>query len=162
MAEVGRVIQIRGDSYDGLLHWHHQAYLLQDRDGFVLTQTPNGTPVETHRGPWISPFETHGHYWSDRWYNIIRLDNEQGLNGFYCNIATPARFDGETLRYADLQLDVRAFYEDGRLRYEVWDEDEFEEARVRLNYDDALVRDARAAVDELVRLIEAREFPFDV
>lgn len=135
-----------------------------ERRGLVVTQTFAGTQVETHAGTWMSPFHTRGHYWNDRWYNVTRLEAPRGggLQGFYCNIATPAEFDGQHLHYCDLQLDVRAFWEDGRLRYEVWDEDEFDEARVALKYSGQLVRDARAAVDELVRRIEAREFPFNV
>jgi protein associated with RNAse G/E len=65
------------------------------------------------------------------------------------------------VHYCDLQLDVRAYWEDGNLRYEVVDEDEFEEARERLRYPEALVGECRAAVDEIVGLIERREFPFN-
>jgi protein associated with RNAse G/E len=161
---IGRPIQVRGTSYDGQPHWLHQAFLLFERHGAVVTQTFAGTEVQTRRGPWASPFDTRGHYWPDRWYNVIRLQRPRGggLYGFYCNVATPAEFDGENLHYCDLQLDVRAYFEDGRLRYDVVDEDEFEEARQRLRYPEALVSSARAAVDELVRLIREEAPPFDI
>ena len=163
MTEIGRPIQIRGTSYEGEPHWSHAAYLVLERGGLVVTQTFAGTDVTTHRGPWTSPYDTRGHYWADRWYNVARLDRPygRGLQGFYCNIATPAEFDGENLHYCDLQLDVRIVAEDGALRYEVLDEDEFEEARQLLRYPEALVRNARAAVDELIRLVEERGFPFN-
>jgi hypothetical protein len=94
---------------------------------------------------------------------VIRLETPgQGLYGYYCNVATPLHFDGETVRYVDLQLDVRVFADGaGALEYRVVDEDEFEAARERYGYEDGLVTSARRAVDELVRMIEAREFPFD-
>jgi protein associated with RNAse G/E len=160
---IARPVNILGMTYDGQPHWRHIAYLLQEGDGIFVTTTLAGTMVETERGPWESPFDTRGHYWPDRWYNVIRLDQPEGgsLNGFYCNVATPAEFDGETLRYVDLQLDVRVFAQaDGGLRYEIWDEDEFEAATERYGYPDEVIRQARAAVEELVRLVEARAFPF--
>jgi protein associated with RNAse G/E len=118
--------------------------------------------VQTEAGLYVSPFDTHGHYWPDRWFNVIRLEEPgRGLVGFYCNIATPVEFDGETLRYVDLQLDVRVFVEAAAWRHEVWDEDEFEAARQRYGYDDDLVARCRRAVDEIIERMTAREFPFE-
>jgi protein associated with RNAse G/E len=161
---IGRPVEIRATRYDGQPHWRHAAFLVLERNGLVVTQTFAGTEVQTVRGPWTSPYDTRGHYWRDRWYNVIRLDRPRGggLHGFYCNVATPAEFDGENLHYCDLQIDVRAYWEDGCLRYEVVDEDEFEEARAAFGYPDEVVRECQAAVRELVGLIESRRFPFEV
>ena len=159
---IGRPVQVRGTEYDGAPHWLHPAYLVLERGGLVVTQTFAGTEVATRTGAWTTPFDARGHYWTDRWYNVIRLDNPHGggLFGFYCNVATPAEFDGEHLHYCDLQ-NVRVYVEaDGGWRVEVVDEDEFEEARRRYAYPEALVREARGAVGELRRLIGARAFPF--
>lgn len=158
-------IQIRGTSYDGGPHWLPSAYLVLERGPLLVTQTFAGAEVTTRTGAtWASPYDTRGHYWSDRWYNVIRLDRPagKGLYGFYCNVATPAEFDGQNLHYCDLQLDVRVYVEPGSWRCEVLDEDEFIEAQVRLAYPPQLVRQCRAAVDELLRLVQAREFPFNV
>jgi protein associated with RNAse G/E len=163
--EIGRPIRVRGTSYDGQPHWQHSAYLVIEQKGLIVTQTFAGTEVTTRTGSaWQSPFDTRGHYWADRWYNVIRLDNPhgRGLRGFYCNVATPAEFDGQNLHYCDLQLDVRVYVEDEAWRCEVVDEDEFEEARTRLSYPEGLVREAWSAVGELQRLIEARAFPFNL
>jgi uncharacterized protein (DUF952 family)/protein associated with RNAse G/E len=176
-----RLIEVYATEYDGAFHWRHPARLVEEHEGFLVTETSAGLEIATTRGPWTDPWNTRGFYWPDRWYNVIRLEEPDGrLSGFYCNIATPAELDGETLRYIDLQLDVRAtsverppfepVHEarrphgtsvDGLLRYEVWDEDEFEAARVKYGYPDELVRLASAALDELRRLIEGRVFPFD-
>jgi protein associated with RNAse G/E len=160
---IGRAVQICGTDYDGSPHWLHRAYLVHQRGGLVVTQTFAGAEVITHSGTWISPFDARGHYWADRWYNVIRLDRPrgQGLYGYYCNVATPAEFDGENLHYSDLQIDVRVYVEEGGgWRVEVVDEDEFEEARRRYAYPESLVQAAHGAVGELRRLIEARAFPF--
>jgi protein associated with RNAse G/E len=160
--DAARIVEINATEYDGTFHWRHVATLV-DRlsDGSVVTSTAAGLSVETTRGPWIDPWNTRGYYWPDRWYNVIRLEERDGrLNGFYCNAATPAVLDGSVLRYADLQLDIRAHNEGGDLRIEVLDEDEFEEARARYRYSDEVVAKARGAIKELRVLIEGRQYPF--
>jgi protein associated with RNAse G/E len=160
MAELP--IHIRASNYDGTPHWSHAATLLQQSDALWVTRTESGLEVLTERGVWNSPFDTRGHYWPDRWYNVIRLAQNGGrLQGFYCNIASPATFDGESLRYVDLQLDVRVFVSGGDWSFTVLDADEFEAARRRYAYPDDLVVRCRRAVDECIALIEARAFPFD-
>ena len=68
-----------------------------------------------------------------------------GVDAF---VRVAAAGGGTTLRYADLQLDVRAHFEDGAFRIEVLDEDEFEEGRVRYDYSDELVTAAWGAITD--------------
>jgi protein associated with RNAse G/E len=155
---IGRPIEIRGTTYDGALHWSHPAYLVLQRAKLIVTQTFAGLEVQTRRGPWASPFDTRGHYWTDRWYNVIRLHNPrgQGLFGYYCNIATPAEFDGENLQYCDPPNRRPRLCRGWRLAHGSRRRDEFEEARERLLYPVEVVDNARSAVEDLQRLIRAR------
>lgn len=157
------LVTVQGTNYDGSIHWKHPATLLQAGPGLVQTQTSAGLEIKREAGIFVSRYNTRGHYWPDRWFNVIRLELPgQGLYGFYCNIATPARFDGETVHYTDLQLDVIVRRDGGaRLVHSVVDEDEFEEARLRYGYDAGLVARCRAAVDELIAMVGRRAFPFD-
>jgi protein associated with RNAse G/E len=155
-------VYVLATNYDGSEHWQHHAVLIEATDQIVITSTSAGLEVTGEDGIYVSPFNTRGHYWPDRWFNVIRLEEPDGrLSGFYCNVATPVQFDGETVRYADLQLDVRVFAEGGELRCEVRDEDEFEAARERYAYADDLIERCWRAVEDLIALVEAREFPFD-
>jgi hypothetical protein len=158
-----RPVRVHATNYDGSDHWRHPALLLRLTHDLLITSTLAGQEVQREGGIYVSPFETNGHYWPDRWYNVIRLEQPgKGLSGFYCNVASPVRFDGEAVRYVDLQLDVRVYAAaDGSLSYAVLDEDEFEAARVRFGYDDLLVERCRRAVEELIALVEARRFPFE-
>ena len=102
-------------------------------------------------------------YFEDRWYNVwhFRDDTTDPLWFkvlWYCNVALPASFDGETLRWVDLDIDIRC-YRDGAP--EVLDEDEFEQHRVELGYPAEVVERALAARDEVLRLAQERVFPFD-
>ena len=158
-----RMVQIVATNYDGSPHWSHPARLLRADDTIVITATSAGLPIERAAGAFTSPFDTRGHYWPDRWFNVIRLEEPgRGLTGYYCNIAAPVKLEGDRVCYVDLQLDVRVYLgEDGGLTYAVLDEDEFEAARVRYGYDEALVANCRRAVKQVIAMVEAREFPFD-
>jgi protein associated with RNAse G/E len=157
-----RPVLIRATNYDGSPHWEHDALLVQHADGLVITRTQPGLTVSRgDGGSYVSPFVTRAHYWTERWFNVIRLELPgKGLDGFYCNVASPVSFDGRHVRYVDLQLDVRVYaLEGGGLRYDVLDEDEFQAARRRFAYPDDVIARCRGAVDELIALIEARQFP---
>jgi uncharacterized protein len=158
-----RQITVHASNFDGSPHWVHPATLVSAEGGLVITATEAGLPIARETSTFVSPYNTRGHYWPDCWFNVIRLELPgRGLYGYYCNVATPVEFDGSTVRYMDLQLDVLVTAaESGALSFRIADEDEFELARDRYGYDDTLVRRSYEAVDRLVAMIEAREFPFD-
>jgi hypothetical protein len=159
-----RQVTVRATNFDGSFHWGHPAWLLRADDGIVVTRTDAGLRVDTERGrQYVSPYNTRAHYWTDRWFNVIRLETPgEGLFGYYCNVATPLQFDGATVHYVDLQLDVRVFADAaGELTHRLMDEDEFEVARRRYGYAEEFVERCFGAVDELVQMVTAREFPFD-
>ncbi len=64
-------------------------------------------------------------YYLSRWYNLheIHAPQDDALLGWYCNVASPARYERGVLAYRDLALDLLVF-PDGR--QVVLDEDEFE------------------------------------
>jgi len=159
----GDSLWLRAVNHDGTPHWGHPALRADVSEGRIITRTGYSTIVAREDGAFTSNWATRGHYWPDRWYNVIRLQNPDGrLDGYYCNIARPMAFDGTTVRYADMQLDVRVFVNaDGSLRWRLLDEDEFEAAKAKYGYDDALVRRCYDAVDECIAAVKAREFPFN-
>jgi uncharacterized protein (DUF952 family)/protein associated with RNAse G/E len=158
-----RVVQIVATNYDGSPHWSHPARLLHANDDIVITATSAGLPIQRVAGPFTSPFNTRAHYWPDRWFNVIRLEEPgRGLTGYYCNIAAPVQFDGANVCYVDLQLDVRVYVaSDGTLTWTLLDEDEFEAARLRYGYDEELVAKCKGAVAQIVAMVESKAYPFD-
>ena len=81
-----------------------------------------------------------------------------GLEYWYCNVTTPALYDGETMRYVDLDLDV-IVAADGAAK--VVDEDEFLENSRRMGYPPDMIEQSRRAVDELLSLARDGAFPFE-
>jgi protein associated with RNAse G/E len=99
------------------------------------------------------------YYWLDRWYNVFRFSAPDGtLRNYYCNVNVPPTFDGRVLEFIDLDMDVVVAPD---LTYKVLDEDEFAANARLFNYPLEVKRHAHSALDELIRLIETRQFPFD-
>ena len=103
---------------------------------------------------------TAEYYWLNRWYNIFRfLDDDGATRLFYCNVNTPPICDNEVLTYIDLDIDVLVQPD---LSYQVLDLEEFEVNAERYRYSAEVKTKARVAVDELIAMIESRQFPFDL
>jgi protein associated with RNAse G/E len=85
------------------------------------------------------------------------LNDDTQTRLYYCNINTPPALDGSVLTYVDLDIDILVQPDSS---YQVLDLDEFESHAQRFDYSDETKQQARAAVDELILMIEKREFPF--
>ena len=158
---MSRIIRIEKAKYDGTIQAAWDSELLDHAGSLLRSVVPGGKPVYVlDRSRWIESGQTTCAvelYFEDRWYNVWHVrDDTQEL--WYCNVAMPASFDGQTLRWVDLDIDIRC-YRDGAP--EVLDEDEFEQHRVKLGYPADVVERALAARDEALRLAQARAFPFD-
>lgn len=98
-------------------------------------------------------------YWLDRWYNIFRFHEPEGsLRNFYCNINLPPVLEERTLSYVDLDIDILVWE---NFDYQILDVDEFERNALRYNYPPQLIKKVYESIDELIELIEKRQFPFD-
>lgn len=96
-------------------------------------------------------------YYDDRWYNILeaRDRDDDHLKGWYCNVARPAQFTNNQIRFVDLALDVLA-YPDGR--FLILDEGEFE----ALNLDPETRQHALESLDALVAIAKKQGFSEEI
>ncbi|HYX29865.1 MAG TPA: DUF402 domain-containing protein [Pyrinomonadaceae bacterium] len=98
------------------------------------------------------------YYWLDRWYNVFRFLRDDGSTKlYYCNINQPPVFDGQVLTYVDLDIDVIVQPD---YSYEVLDLDEFSKNSETYCYSVEEKVAAAAALDQLIRMIRSRDFPF--
>ena len=161
-----RTIRVEKAKYDGTIQAAWESELLDHAGSLLRSVVPGGRPVYVlDRSRWVQSGETTCAvelYFEDRWYNVWHFPDDAthlwSTHLWYCNVALPASFDGKTLRWVDLDIDIRC-YRDGVP--EVLDEDEFEQHRVELGYPDEVVEGALAARDEALRLARERAFPFD-
>lgn len=159
-AEASEAITVRACKFDGAEHRRWHARLLSCQDSLV---TLDAIFEEEIRHALLGTIArgtlSVEYYWLDRWYNVFRFHEPTGeLRNYYCNVNMPPTFDGRVLSYIDLDIDILVAPD---LSYSILDEDEFRESAARFNYSSAIRESARAALSELVTLIEARRFPFD-
>ncbi len=98
------------------------------------------------------------YYWLDRWFNIFRfLESDGTTKLFYCNVNMPPTISAGVLSYIDLDIDVLVQPD---FSYQILDLDEFATNALQYGYPESVKSQAQAAVDELVVMIETRQFPF--
>lgn len=153
-------IEVRAYKYDGLLHRTWNAELIR-QEGPLITLDARFSDEIIHDLLGTIAIGTHSleYYWLDRWHNVFRFAQPDGkLRNYYCNVNVPPTFDGETLNYVDLDLDILVAPD---FSYRILDVEDFERNAEHYGYSVEVQANARRAVDELVRMIETRAFPFN-
>jgi len=152
-------ITVRIFKHDGTEHRRWQAKLSHRDESLLVLDAEFEADVshdlmgEIKRGT-----RTTEYYWLDRWYSIFRfLGDEGGTRLWYCNINTPPSFADATLTCIDMDIDVVV---QPNLSYRVLDQDEFATNAERYGYSDQEKKDVHAALQELLSMIEGRQFPF--
>jgi protein associated with RNAse G/E len=150
---------VRVLKHDGRKHRCWRGRIAKQEDSLIVLEAEFDVDVSHHllgeikRGTRLIEY-----YWLERWYNVFRFLHEDGSTRlYYCNVNKPPSFDGHVLTYIDLDIDVIVRAD---LSYDVLDLEEFEANSKAYGYSTEEQSSAAAAVEELIRLIQAREFPF--
>lgn len=153
------MITVRACKYDGSEHRRWPAKVLK-QEGSLLVLDASFPEDISHDllGTILSGTRSIEYYWLDRWYNVFRFSQPNGeLRSYYCNVNIPPEFDGQTLKYVDLDIDILV---EPDLTYRVVDLNDFELNAQRYNYSAQVQTNAAHALTELIDLIESRAFPF--
>jgi hypothetical protein len=152
--ETVRVVYTK---YDGSAHRDYPARRFDTDDLGVWLGVTRGTPSVYHGRPSVEqiPFVLliPHHSWWTGMFNPSPRTSE-----VYCDITTPARWEGDTVHIIDLDLDVVRRRETALV--ELRDEDEFDEHREQFGYPDDLVVEARAAAAKLMVALGDGSEPF--
>ena len=155
------MIRVISTRYDGRPRDEHDAELLEDTANYIRIRIPQGTP-NTRAGELFEhePCTTTQIFMRHSYYNVNHMSAVVApyRNLWYANIALPPEFDGVTLRWTDLYLDVIRDIERGVL---LKDAEQFEEMARTLPIPREIVERAYAARDEIMALAAAGAFPFD-
>jgi len=153
------VITVKVVKHDGSEHRRWQATIAQQDDSLLVLDAEFDIDV-THEllGEIRRGTRTVEYYWFNRWYNVFRFLAEDGSTGlWYCNINKPPVLSQGLLTYIDLDIDILVQPD---LSYQLMDLDEFEVNAERYHYSAEEHRQAHLATEELISLIQRREFPF--
>jgi len=133
-----RVVTVNSRKYDGSVRRSWTAHLtrleapLIELSGIFEFSVDHGDLGHIEKGT-IS-LES---YWLDRWYNVFEFKYpDVSERNHYVNLTMPPRFDGETLDYIDLDIDV-IVWPGGKV--EVLDIEDFRSNTSLYRYPDDLV-----------------------
>lgn len=156
----GRLVCVQSCEYDARVRREWRANLIKREGDLIVLEGVFELEVRhkilgvIRRGTRSTEF-----YWTDRWYSVFRFHepDTDALRNFYCNINMPPAFDGETLRFVDLDVDALVTPD---YQVKILDEDEFQANAARFGYTEEIRSQVARALAELNRLIEERAFPF--
>jgi protein associated with RNAse G/E len=154
-------IEIISRKYDGRISKSWHAELAETRPDHVVVRGVFGEDVDHRKLGFIKRGTISiEYYWPDRWYNVFRfLEPDGSLRNFYCNVTMPPAISASTIDYVDLDIDLLA---DAMLDFEILDLDEFAERSVTLSYPSDVIANAHRSIDDLVKMVESRQYPFDL
>ena len=151
------VVRVIYRKYDGSAHRDYPARRLAEDDLGVWLGVTAGTPSVYHGRPSVEqiPFVllVPHHAWWTGMFNPPPRTSE-----VYCDITSPARWEGDSVHLVDLDLDVVRRRATGLV--ELRDEDEFEAHRVSFGYPEELVVAAKAAARWLLTALGDGTEPF--
>jgi protein associated with RNAse G/E len=152
-------ITVRVLKYDGAEHRRWRAVLSQRDESLLVLDAQFKDEVEHDLlGRIGRGTRTIEYYWLDRWYNVFRfLETDGSTRLYYCNVNMPPVLSDGTLTYIDLDIDI---FVQPNFSYQVLDLEEFEANAARFEYPEQVKAEAHAAVNELITLIETRQYPF--
>jgi len=141
-------------------HYEWTAAVVSQGDGCVICHGAPGRRLIHHTKGRVFIADTWSveFYSFSEWFTVSVDVDVDGVLQRYCNIAEPARLDGDVLSFVDLDLDLVWRRGSG---WQVVDEDEFAVNAARFTYPPPLVAAARTALEGLRARVEGKGFPFD-
>jgi uncharacterized protein len=131
---------------------------LEEAEWGWLTFLPRDTPIDSHKGIWLSTHPTLRWHWRERWWDAMLLFDDRGRwLEWYCNIITPPHIENGALRCHDLDLDVVWHRDYGIV---ITDTDEFEQHALQMGYPRHLIRQAWESAQQVRRMMLDGEWRF--
>lgn len=133
-----------------------EAIVLEDNDEYLVCANNKVKLTEndgrSHRTKEIAIL----FFYKKNWYNILAQLKKYGLF-YYCNIASPYVIDGNIIKYIDYDLDLRIF-PDGT--FKVLDKNEYRYHKITMKYSEDIDLIVQNSLNELIKLKENNEVPF--
>ena len=158
LPSAGQSIYIQSFKHNGTLHrtWA-KGYVMEANEERIVCVTNKTWVSESDGRKWITREPAIYFFYPDRWYNVISMIRKTGIY-YYCNIASPSIYDGESLKNIDYDLDLKV---NPQYHWNVLDEDEYEEHGLEMNYSLDLKRAIEKGLNQCIDCVEDKESPFD-
>jgi hypothetical protein len=152
-------ITIKALKFGDRPHYEWETTLLEKTDTYIIVLGERGRKLQHHTKQKIFTVDnwTIEFFSFESWFTVSADVVDSKITQYYCNVNEPAKIDGATVTFVDLDLD----YVQRSGEWRVVDEDEFVHNAVLFGYPDELVRTARQELFRLQERVRNKQFPFD-
>ncbi|WP_261300688.1 DUF402 domain-containing protein [Paenibacillus andongensis] len=152
-------ITIQALKYGNIRHYEWNTILLEKTDSHIIVLGEYGRKLNHYTKQKVFTVETWTieYFPFDSWFTVSADVVGGKIHQFYCNINQPAKIEGNTVSFVDLDLD----YVQRNGEWKVVDEDEFESNAIKFAYPEALIHKASQELQDLKELVRNQTFPFD-
>lgn len=156
--KVKESIYIQSFKHDGSLHrtWA-KGYVMEANEKRIVCVTNKTWVSESDGRRWVTREPAIYFFYPDKWFNVISMIRKTGIY-YYCNIASPSIYDGESLKNIDYDLDLKVNPQYG---WTILDEDEYVEHGIEMGYSEELKKAIEKGLDQVIELVADRKSPFD-
>lgn len=154
---IGKEILIHSYKHNEKVHrsWS-KGLVLEETDECFIVINNHTLVTESDGRRWYTREPAIWYFPKNKWYNVICMIRKNGVY-FYCNIASPALYDGEAIKYIDYDLDLKVFPD---YKYKVLDEEEYELHRKQMGYSQVLDRILKRQLKDLIDMSYNMSGPF--
>jgi len=158
---MNKLIKIKALKYPNIPHYEWEGLLLRCTQEYVIVGCKPGRKLIHHtKNKVFTMNNTSIEYFSLKDWFTAAMEIEDGkVVSTYCNVAKPSIFRNEQISFVDLDLD---YIQNRNKKWFVVDEDEFETNSVKYGYSAELMREAKNALERLIKKINQGEFPFNI
>lgn len=152
-------ITIQALKYGDQLHYEWETSLLEKADTYIIVLGEKSRKLRHHTKQKVFTVDN----WTIEFFSFVEWFTVSAdviggkIKQYYCNINEPAKINGNTVSFVDLDLD----YVQRNGEWKVVDEEEFAINAVKFSYPDDLIRKARQELTNLQDRITNYRFPFD-
>ena len=158
LPKVKESIYIQSFKHDGSLHrtWA-KGYVMEANVKRIVCVTNKTWVSDSDGRKWVTREPAIYFFYPDKWFNVISMIRKTGIF-YYCNIASPSIYDGESLKNIDYDLDLKVNPQYG---WTILDEDEYAEHGKKMGYSEDLKKAIEKGLRQLIDLVESKKSPFD-
>ncbi len=151
-------VYIQSFKHDGSLYrtWD-QGFVLESDKNHCVIVTNKTWVIEQDGRKWFTREPAIGYFYNNRWFNVIAMIRSDGIY-YYCNLASPALYDGEAVKYIDYDLDYKIFSDNTIITL---DQEEYTEHRKLMNYPKEIDQIIKNEMQKILEDIENQRRPFN-
>ena len=155
---IGDLYQIQCYKHNGKIHrsWD-EAILLDVKKDYIVFGNNKTEVIEAEGTTWNTKEPAVMYFFKDKWYNIIAQMKKDGIY-YYCNLASPALYDGEAIKYIDYDIDYKIFTDKTMLTLDL---DEYQLHKKQMHYPKEIDDIIKEEMQNIREQVQNNQAPFN-